>query len=183
MIKFECFFGFLNVCGCALSIATFNMGFFVLCITILIILLYKEDKFKIIDEMYIKLAIIFLLFLLYLILYFNNKLKKATFVHNVSFIQQWLMFHCTFYTLLSTLLCYYLLINLHHKCVIVTAIIIIVMEIYQIHIVRRFYNNELEHLATSNCNTDITMFCNFTTVQMEEISDKYTQYKSIKYSN
>ncbi|KAL4119022.1 hypothetical protein QTP88_011895 [Uroleucon formosanum] len=29
-----------------------------------------------------------------------------------------------------------------------------VMEIYQIHIVKRFYNNELEHLATSNCNAD-----------------------------
>lgn len=32
--------------------------------------------------------------------------------------------------------------------------LLLVMEIYQIHIVKRFYNNELEHLATSNCNAD-----------------------------
>ncbi|XP_026806984.1 uncharacterized protein LOC113549733 isoform X2 [Rhopalosiphum maidis] len=129
------------------------------------------------------IAILLLLFLLHLILYFNNKLKKATFVHNILFIRQWLMFHCIFYTLLSTLLCYYLFINLHYKIVIVTVIIIIITEIYQIHIVRRFYNNELEHLATSSCNADKTRCFNFTPIQMEEISVKYTQYKCIKMPN
>lgn len=160
MARSECFFGFLNICGCVLSIATFNMGFFVLCIIIITILLYKEDKLMIADKTLAKsskpIVIILLLFLLCLILYFNNKLKRATFVHNILFIRQWLMFHCIFYTLLSTLMCYHLFINLHYKIVIVAVIIIIVMEIYQIHIVRRFYNNELEHLATSNCNIDET---------------------------
>ncbi|XP_016656342.1 uncharacterized protein LOC100572639 isoform X2 [Acyrthosiphon pisum] len=94
-----------------------------------------------------------LLFLLCLIIYFNNKLKKAAFVHNILFIRQWLMFHCTFYTLSSTLL-FYCLFTYPCKIIIATAVIIIVMEIYQIHIVKRFYNNELEHLATSNCNID-----------------------------
>ncbi|XP_026806983.1 uncharacterized protein LOC113549733 isoform X1 [Rhopalosiphum maidis] len=187
MAKSECFFGFLNVCGCALSIATFNMGFFSLCVIIIIILLYKEDKLMITDQTFAKffkiIAILLLLFLLHLILYFNNKLKKATFVHNILFIRQWLMFHCIFYTLLSTLLCYYLFINLHYKIVIVTVIIIIITEIYQIHIVRRFYNNELEHLATSSCNADKTRCFNFTPIQMEEISVKYTQYKCIKMPN
>ncbi|XP_060862289.1 uncharacterized protein LOC132939233 [Metopolophium dirhodum] len=153
MAKSECFFGFLNVCGCALSIAMFNMGFFVLCILIAIRMCIFNNSMITDSSSIVKATFksLLLLFLLCLIIYFNNKLKKAAFVHNVLFIRQWLMFHCIFYALSSTLLCYYLFT---HPCkiIITKVIIIIVMEIYQIHIVKRFYNNELEHLATSNCN-------------------------------
>ncbi|KAF0754254.1 Uncharacterized protein FWK35_00024595 [Aphis craccivora] len=130
---------------------TNQIGFFVLCIIIITILLYKEDTLMIADKTLAKsckpIVIIFLLFLLCLILYFNNKLKRATFVviRNIN-------------------------IPINFKYI---------MEIYQIHIVRRFYNNELEHLATSNCNIDETMFYNSTPIQMKEISVKYTHYKCI----
>ncbi|XP_022179584.1 uncharacterized protein LOC111040128 isoform X2 [Myzus persicae] len=157
MTKSECFFGFLNVCGCALSIATFNMVFFVLCILIAIQLCIFKNSIITADSTLIVIAILKslpLLFLLCLILHFNNKLKKATFMHNLLFIRQWLMFHCIFYTLLSTLLCYYLFTHPFCKTIFATVTIIIVMETYQIHIVKRFYNNELEHLSTSSCNVD-----------------------------